>query len=377
MNAEDQEFMRQALDLARQGRALASPNPMVGAVIVNSAGEEAGSGFYTYDGLKHAEVLAIEKAGEAASGGTLYVSLEPCCFEGRTPACTEAVFSAGLKRVVAAIEDAHPKVSGAGFAQLRQAGIEVEQAGDFADEARKLNETVFHFNRTGKPLVILKSASTLDGKIAAPDDNTGWITSDTARKHVQEVRHDCDAILTGIGTVLADDCLLTDRTGLPRRRPLLRVVVDSLLRLPLNSRLVESVGDDLVVMTTSAAPTKRRQALEQTGVPVHVFDGLRGRVDLPAVVNWLGQQQISSLLIEAGAKLNWAALDLGIADKTLLYYAPKILGGVDSLPMAGGVGRRSRSGAIRLRGVQIHSVGPDEFAVEAYLEKQEPAANEG
>jgi len=377
MNAEDHKFMRQALDLARQGRALASPNPMVGAVIVNSAGDEAGSGLYTYDGLQHAEVLAIEQAGEAARGGTLYVSLEPCCFEGRTAPCTEAVLSAGLKRVVAAIGDAHPKVSGAGFEQLRQAGIGVDLAGEFADEARKLNEAVFHFNRTGKPLVILKSASTLDGKIAAPDDNTGWITSDTARKHVQQVRHDCDAILTGIGTVLADDCLLTDRTGLPRRRPLLRVVADSLLRLPLNSRIVESANDDLVVMTTSAAPAKRRQALEQAGVSVHLFDGPRGRVDLPAVVDWLGQQQLVSLLIEAGAKLNWAALDLGIADKTLLYYAPKILGGVDSLPMAGGAGRRSRSGAIRLRGVQIHFVGLDEFAVEAYLEKQEAAANEG
>ncbi len=377
MNAEDHKFMRHALELARRGRALASPNPMVGAVIVNSAGEETGSGFYTYDGLKHAEVLAIEKAGEEARGGTLYVSLEPCCFEGRTAACTEAVFSAGLKRVVAAIEDAHPKVSGAGFVELRQAGIEVELAGEFAEEARKLNEAVFHFNRTGKPLVILKSASTLDGKIAAPDDNTGWITSDTAREHVQQVRHDCDAIITGIGTVLADDCLLTDRTGLPRRRPLLRVVTDSLLRLPLDSRLVESASDDLVVMTTSAPPLKRRQALEKAGVPVHLFDGPRGRVDLPAVVDWLGRQQLVSLLIEAGAKLNWAALDLGIVDKALLYYAPKILGGVDSLPMVGGAGRRSRSGAIRLRGVQILSVGPDEFAVEAYLEKQGAAANEG
>ena len=377
MNAEDHKFMRQALDLARQGRALASPNPMVGAVIVNSAGEEAGSGFYTYDGLKHAEALAIEQAGGAARGGTLYVSLEPCCFEGRTAACTAAIFSAGLKRVVAAVEDAHPKVSGAGFDQLRQAGIEVALAEEFSVEARKLNEAVFHFNRTGKPLVILKSASTLDGKIAAPDDNTGWITSDTAREHVQQVRHDCDAILTGIGTVLADDCLLSDRTGLPRRRPLLRVVADSLLRLPLSSRLVESANDDLVVMTTSAAPAKRRQALEQAGVSVHVFDGPRGRVDLANVVDWLGQQQHVSLLIEAGTKLNWAVLELSIVDKTLLYYAPKILGGVDSLPMAGGVGRRSRSDAIRLHGVQIHSVGLDEFAVEAYMEKRDAAADKG
>ena len=369
MTAADQEFLRESLELARKGRGLASPNPMVGAVVVSPNGEVLGRGFHTYEGKKHAEVLALDQAGEAARGATLYVSLEPCAHHGRTPPCTEAIVAAGIVRVVAPIEDEHPAVSGKGFTQLRDAGLRVELVQEFAEEARKLNEAFFHFSKTQKPLVTLKAALTLDGKIAAPDDNTGWITSDVARAHVQQVRHDQDAIMTGIGTVLADDCLLTDRSGLPRRRPLLRVVADSLLRLPLESRLVESFADDLVVMTTSAAPKKRRTALEARGIPVQMFDGEHGRVDLTKVVGWLGEQQILSLLIEAGAKLNWAVLDSGIVDKTLLYYAPKILGGVDSLPLAGGVGRRSRAGAIQFSNVRTFPVGPDEFAVEAYWQR--------
>jgi diaminohydroxyphosphoribosylaminopyrimidine deaminase/5-amino-6-(5-phosphoribosylamino)uracil reductase len=370
MNADDQKRTQQALDLASQGRALASPNPMVGAVVVSAQGEEVGSGFHTYDGLKHAEVLALDQAGERARDGTLYVSLEPCNVQGRTGPCTDAIIAAGPRRVVSPIEDEFPGVCGAGFARLREAGIEVELAEEFAPQARRLNEAFFHRSKTGRPLVTLKTALTLDGKIAAQEDNRGWITSKMARGHVQQVRHDHDAIMTGIGTVLADDCSLTDRTGLARRRPLLRVLADSLLRLPLESKLVRTFQDDLVVMTTSAAPAERRAALESRGIPVHVFDASQGRVDLAAVVQWLGDQQILSLLVEAGSKLNWAVLDSGLVDKTLLYYAPKILGGVDALPMAGGAGRRSRAGAIRLRDLHTFPVGPDEFAVEAFLETQ-------
>ena len=235
MTDKDQELLRKALDLASRGRGLAAPNPMVGAIVVDADGNECGSGFYTWEGEKHAEVVALEQAAESARGGTLYVSLEPCCFEGRTPACTEAIVKAGVRRVVAAADDPHPKVQGRGFKILEKNDIDVIRSSgsvlEIADEARRQNEAAFHFSRTGKPLVTLKSAVTLDGKIAAPDDNRGWITSDVARNHVQQVRHDHEAILTGIGTVLADDCLLTDRTGLPRRRPLLRIVADSLARL--------------------------------------------------------------------------------------------------------------------------------------------------
>jgi diaminohydroxyphosphoribosylaminopyrimidine deaminase / 5-amino-6-(5-phosphoribosylamino)uracil reductase len=373
MTAEDRIHLHEALELARNGRGLASPNPMVGAVVVAADGRQLGTGYHTYDGRRHAEVLALEAAGEGACGATLYCNLEPCNHEGRTPPCTEAIVRAQVRKVVIACRDEDPRVPGQGLERLQAAGIEVEIAGEFTAEARRLNEAFFHYARTGRPLVTLKTAVTLDGKIAAPDDNTGWLTSEVARAHVQQVRHDHDAILTGIGTVLADDCLLTDRSGLPRRRPLLRVVADSLLRLPIESQLVESFNEDLVVMTTSAAPARRRAALEARGIAVHVFDTRAGRVDLWAVLRWLGLRQVTSLLIEAGAKLNWAALDSGVIDKTLIYFAPKILGGVDSLPLAGGTGRRSRSGAIRLRNVTTFPVGPDEFAVEAYLVKEQQA----
>jgi diaminohydroxyphosphoribosylaminopyrimidine deaminase/5-amino-6-(5-phosphoribosylamino)uracil reductase len=377
MTPDDRTFMREALELARQARGLASPNPMVGAVVTAEDGRKVGSGLHTFDGRRHAEVIALEQAGEAARGGTLYCNLEPCNHEGRTPPCTEAIVAAQVQRVVVAGRDEDPRVPGKGLERLREAGIEVEIAEEFAAEARRLNEAFFHYARASRPLVTLKTAVTLDGKIAAPDDNTGWLTSEVARAHVQQVRHDHDAILTGIGTVLADDCLLTDRSGLPRRRPLLRVVMDSLLRLPIESQLVTSFHEDLVVMTTSAAPARRRAALEAREIPVYVFDTRAGRVDLDAVLHWLGLRQVISLLIEAGAKLNWAALDSGIVDKTLVYFAPKILGGVDSLPLAGGIGRRSRSGAIRLRNVSTFPVGPDEFAVEAYLVKEQENRAEG
>jgi diaminohydroxyphosphoribosylaminopyrimidine deaminase / 5-amino-6-(5-phosphoribosylamino)uracil reductase len=373
MTADDRIHLREALELARHGRGLASPNPMVGAVVVAADGRKLGTGYHTYDDRRHAEVIALEEAGESARGATLYCNLEPCNHEGRTPPCTEAIVGAQVRKVVFACRDEDPRVPGQGLERLQAAGIEVEIGEEFTAEARRLNEAFFHYARTGRPLVTLKTAVTLDGKIAAPDDNTGWLTSEVARAHVQQVRHDHDAILTGIGTVLADDCLLTDRSGLPRRRPLLRVVADSLLRLPVESQLVESFNDDLVVMTTSAAPARRRAALEARGIVVHVFDTRAGRVDLWAVLRWLGLRQVTSLLIEAGAKLNWAALDSGVIDKTLIYFAPKILGGVDSLPLAGGTGRRSRSGAIRLRNVTTFPVGPDEFAVEAYLVKEKQA----
>lgn len=371
MTADDRIYLSETVELARKGSALASPNPMVGAVVVAEDGRKLGSGFHTYQGRRHAEVIALEEAGEAARGATLYCNLEPCNHEGRTPPCTEAIVRAGVRRVVIACRDEDPRWPGKGLEHLQAAGIEVEIAEDFSAEARRLNEAFFHYARTGRPLVTLKTAVTLDGKIAAPDDNTGWITSEVARAHVQQVRHDHDAILTGIGTVLADDCLLTDRSAQPRRRPLLRVVADSLLRLPVESKLVQSFNDDLVVVTTSVAPARRRATLEARGIPVEVFDSRSGRVDLDAVFRWLGQREMTSLLIEAGAKLNWALLDSGLVDKTLIYFAPKILGGIDSLPLAGGIGRRSRSGAIRLRNLRTFPVGPDEFAVEAYLVKEQ------
>jgi diaminohydroxyphosphoribosylaminopyrimidine deaminase/5-amino-6-(5-phosphoribosylamino)uracil reductase len=342
---------------------------MVGAVIVLD-GEVVGRGYHIYANQKHAEVLALEEAGVKARGATLYINLEPCSHQGRTPPCTDALIRAGIARVAASMQDPNPLVAGDGFRKLRAAGVQIDLDEESSAAARKLNEAFVHFMRSGRPLVTLKTALTLDGKIAAPDDNRGWITSETARAHVQQLRHECDAILTGIGTALADDPLLTDRSGLPRSRPLLRVVLDSRLRLPIESRLVSTCHDDVAVITTSAASVDKRKALERAGVKVMVFDGPFGRADIRSSINWLGEQRMLSVIIEAGSHLNWSVLEAECADKVFFYYAPKILGGTQSLPMAGGIGRRRRADAIRVRNVQLHPIAPDEFAVEAYVVKE-------
>lgn len=362
------QFLLDALAEAAKGAGQTSPNPAVGAVIVRE-GVVVGSGHHVYSARKHAEIVALEQAGEMARGATLYVTLEPCSHHGRTGPCTEAVIRAGIRHVVAAMQDPNPIVAGNGFRQLREAGITVEIDMESALEAEKLNEAYVHFMRTRLPLVTLKAALTLDGKIAAPEDNRGWITSEQARAHVQNLRHATDAILTGIGTVLADDCLLTDRSGLPRSRPLLRIVVDSQLRLPLHSQMVRSVNEDLAVVTTSAAPDDRRRDLERAGVQVLVLDGPGGRTDFRSVVEWLGENRYQSLMIEAGSKVNWTVLETGTADKIFFYYAPKILGGLQSLPVAGGAGRKRRVDAILFRDVRLHPISTEEFAVEAYLVK--------
>src|SRR3954463_13190480 len=361
-------FMQQALSLAADGKGLTSPNPTVGA-IVEKNGQILGQGFHTWAGRDHAEIVALRQAGDGAKGSTLYVTLEPCSHFGRTQPCADAVVAAGVERVVAAMQDPNPLVSGAGFRRLREAGVEVVLDGDHTEAAEQLNAPFVHFMRTGRPLVTVKAALTLDGKIAAPQDNVGWITSDVARADVQQVRHFSDAILTGLGTVLEDDCLLTDRSGLERSRPLLRIVLDSQLRIPLSSKIVTSARGDLLVVGTSIAPVERRKALEAAGVQVLLADGIGGRTDPHKVIDYLAQNRYLSLMVEAGSKVNWTMLDSQIADKILFYYAPKILGGLKSLPVAGGQGRMKRSDALLLDRLTIHPIAKNEFAVEAYVVK--------
>jgi diaminohydroxyphosphoribosylaminopyrimidine deaminase/5-amino-6-(5-phosphoribosylamino)uracil reductase len=378
-NLQDEQCMRQALELARRGMALASPGAKVGAVAVDSAGVECGTGFYTFDGVKHAEALALEQAGEKARGGTLYLNLEPHCHQGRTPPCTDAIIAAGIKRVVAAMADPNPKVAGKGFAQLRAAGVQVE-TGLLEAEARHINEAFAKYILTGVPLVTLKSGMTLDGKIAPPPGDSlsptalgatratgGWITSEEARAHVHELRHESDAIMVGVGTIIADDPLLTDRTGLERRRKLLRVVLDSRLRLPVESRLVKTAKDDVLVFCSFAEEKKKRE-LEQRGILVEQVQlgSSDGRPDLKSVAARLGGMEIASLLIEGGALVNWAALAAGIVDKIFLYYAPKILAGAGSVPFAGGEGFRRLNEAAQVKDIRLHRFGED-FAVEGYL----------
>jgi diaminohydroxyphosphoribosylaminopyrimidine deaminase / 5-amino-6-(5-phosphoribosylamino)uracil reductase len=377
--AQDEQYMRRALELARQGTALATPNPRVGAVVLAATDEIAGTGFHTYAGEKHAETLALEQAGARARGGTLYLNLEPCSHQGRTGPCADLIISAGIRRVVAAMSDPNPLVAGKGFEKLRAAGVQLE-TGLLEAEARKLNENFARYILTGQPLVTLKSGMTLDGKIAPPPGEShnpsalgaagatgGWITSVEARAHVQELRHESDAIMVGVGTVIADDPLLTDRSGLPRRRPLLRVVLDSRLRLPLESRLVKTAANDVVVFC-SFCEEKKRRALEERGIRVEQapLGPGNGRPDLRQIVARLGKMEITSLLIEGGALVNWAALAAGIVDRVFLYYAPKILAGTGSVPFAAGAGFRKISEAALVKNITLHRFGED-FAVEGYL----------
>ncbi|HEY7099465.1 MAG TPA: bifunctional diaminohydroxyphosphoribosylaminopyrimidine deaminase/5-amino-6-(5-phosphoribosylamino)uracil reductase RibD [Terriglobales bacterium] len=367
----DESFLHRALELARQGISLTSPNPCVGALVVNGD-ETVGSGFHTYDGLKHAEVLALEQAGEKARGATLYLNLEPCSHQGRTGPCVDAVIAAGIRRVVAAMPDPNPAVNGRGFEKLRSAGIEVA-SGILQDEARELNEGFAKYIRHKLPLVTLKAAMTLDGKIAPPPNLTqkgptgGYITSEVARAHVHELRHASDAIMVGVGTILADDPLLTDRSGKPRRRPLLRVILDSHLRLPLESRVVQTAKGDVLVLC-SLADESRKKNLVRRGIRVEQvrYAGLDGRPDMAHTAERMAEQQVTSLLIEGGALVNWAALASGIVDKVFLYYTPKILAGTGSVPFAAGEGFHRMSEAAHVKAVRLHRFGED-FAVEGYL----------
>jgi len=377
----DEQHMRKALELARAGVGLVSPNPAVGAVIVNASGREVGTGTHIYAGVKHAEVLALEQAGGQARGATLYLNLEPCSHHGRTGPCADAVISAGISRVVCSMEDPNPQVAGRGLAKLRAAGIQVD-VGMFGTEAKKLNESFAKYIRFGQPLVTLKSAMSLDGKIAAAEtpvkdapvnDACGhrWITGEAARAHVQQLRHQNDAILVGVGTVIADDPLLTDRSGPPRRRKLLRVILDSHLRIPLESQVIRTAEDDVLIICSTPTDHARR-ALEARGIRVQqvssasspqVSSSNGGRPDFAAIVKYLGKIEITSLLIEGGSSVNATALQSGEVDKAFLYYAPEIFG-------EGGIPFIAAQDAPWhprcLQQIEVHRFGED-FAVEGYL----------
>jgi diaminohydroxyphosphoribosylaminopyrimidine deaminase/5-amino-6-(5-phosphoribosylamino)uracil reductase len=373
--AADAAFMDRALELAACGVALASPNPMVGALLVRD-GRIVGEGFHTYDGKRHAEIVALDAAGESARGATLYINLEPCCHTGRTRPCTQALIAAGVARVVAAMADPNPAVAGRGFKQLRAAGIEVS-VGLREAEARRLNEAFACWIVSRKPLFTLKSALTLDGQLVLHSAKKGalkgariplkdrWISSPESRAEVQRMRHASDALLTGIGTILIDDPLLTDRTGLPRRRKLLRVVMDSRLRVPLSSKLVRSADGDVLVFTRAREDSPKARALRRAGIELMRLSGRGSKPALAEAAAELGRRDILSVLLEAGAILNSAALAAEIVDKMRVFLAPKIAGPAGNKSSAG-------SGQERLRAVQdlqdvaIERFGAD-FAIEGYL----------
>lgn len=354
--------MARAIFLAHRGVAQTHPNPMVGAIVVKGD-RTVGEGFHTYDGRKHAEIIAIEQARADARGGTLYLNLEPCCHTGRTGPCTQAIIESRIKRVVAAMPDPNPKVSGRGFRALRNAGIEVT-TGVRESDARRLNEPFAKWIQTGLPFVTLKTALTLDGQIAAPGGSTTWITSPESREEVHRLRHASDALLTGIGTVLADNPRMTDRSGLPRRLPLLRTIVDSKLRMPAHSEIVKSANKDVLVFTTQSQNSERAARLAKRGVEIARVRTSRGHADPRAVLLELGRREILSVILEAGSKLNGAMLDSDLVDKMILFYAPRLLGQV-TVPVAR---RRSRPIAkiAILQHLTLHRFGPD-LAVEGYF----------
>jgi diaminohydroxyphosphoribosylaminopyrimidine deaminase/5-amino-6-(5-phosphoribosylamino)uracil reductase len=356
-------WVYEAVALAHEGGALAHPNPLVGAIVVKN-GQNVGEGFHVYSKRDHAEIVALREAGERARGATLYVSLEPCSTTGRTGPCTDAIITAGVKQVYVAMKDPNPRVSGRGLARLRRAGIVVhlcEQGRAYAEET---NEDFAKWIRTGLPFVTLKTALTLDGQIASRAGSTTWITSEPSREAVQRIRHGADALLTAIGTVVADDPRMSDRTGEPRGRRLLRAVVDSRLRMPLRSKLVRNAEGDVVVFTTQSVDSRKARALRRSGVEVFRVRSRRGHVDLHAVIRELGKRDILNLVIEAGAELNGAALEAGIVDKMILFYAPKVMG-TGGVPMAR-IPSTWFAKSPALKNIRVVTYGPD-FAVEGYF----------
>ena len=326
----DRRMMARALELSLKGVGQVSPGPLVGCVIVGPAGDVVGEGFYIFEAVKHAETIALEIAGERARGGTAYVSLEPHAHHDRTPPCTDALIAAGIKRVVAPLEDLNPKVSGKGFAHLRAAGI-VVQTGLLREEAAQVNEAYLHYMATGLPFVHLKLAVSLDGKIATRTRDSRWVTGPESRARAHELRHQYDSILIGAGTAMTDDPLLTDRSGLPRRRPLVRVV------------LADALSPDSQLATTASE------------VPVILFS----ESDLGALLKELGSRSIQSVLVEGGATVAGEFVDAGLVNKVTFFIAPKIVGGADAPSAVAGRGVEMMSEALELENVTVKQRGKD------------------
>jgi diaminohydroxyphosphoribosylaminopyrimidine deaminase/5-amino-6-(5-phosphoribosylamino)uracil reductase len=356
--------MSRALELAARGEGQVSPGPLVGCVVVDVNGEAVGEGFYVYENVKHAETIALEQAGSRARGATAYVTLEPHAHTGRTPPCTEALINAGVARVVSSIEDPNPRVSGRGFQRLREAGVEVT-VGMLTREASKLNEKYIHALRTGRPFVHLKLACSLDGRIATRTGNARWISSPESRERAHAMRREMDAILVGAGTATIDDPLLTDRSGGPRRRPLLRVILDERLQLGTHSQLARTArATPVIVFTSYEADASKAAALEECGVEVFRIEG--GGRDLALVLSELGRREIQGLLVEGGSGVAGAFMRQRFVNKASFLIAPLILGG-DALGAVGGEGVPTVAEAARLRDIETRRHG-DDVEITGYLD---------
>ena len=375
--AVDDRFMWAALDLARRGRGKTNPNPMVGAVVVRD-GQIVGTGYHRAAGELHAEIMALRKAGESAGGAVLYVNLEPCVHQGRTGPCVDAIISAGICKVVAAMEDPNPLVCGRGFQKLREAGVKVE-TGVLKEKACRLNEVFIKQITTGRPFVIVKSAVTADGKIATRTGRSRWITGEKARAFVHRLRNNSDAIAVGVDTVLQDDPRLTARLEEGGGKDPQRIVIDSRARLPIDARMINMPSRAATVLaTTAAAPPDKVKALQEKGVEVLTIPGREGRVDLAELMVKLGERGVCQLLVEGGGTLNYSLLQAGLIDKVMLFIAPLIVGGRESPTAFDGSGVAGLDEAWHLEDLEIkrydgdllligypRSAGPEKYAQEA------------
>lgn len=359
------EYMKLALRLAAKGAGWVSPNPMVGAVVVQD-GQIVGQGYHRRVGAAHAEVSALRQAGDAARGADLYVTLEPCNHQGRTPPCTRAILSAGISRVLIASRDPNPQVAGGGAEYLQSQGVGVE-IGLLEPEARRLNEAWFHWVATGLPWVIAKAACSLDGKIATATGESQWLTGEAARTYGHRLRHRVDAILVGIETALADDPQLTTRLPRRRGRDPIRVVLDSRLRLPLTVKLLhlDSPAPTWVACTT-AAPKEKIRVIKDLGTEILVFPPEAGRVPLKPLLDLLGKQQVQSLLVEGGAEVLGAFFDQNLVNQFYFFFAPKILGGRNAPGVLGGEGVGHLKDAHQARDLTIRRIEQD-ILVTGYL----------
>ena len=351
----DEQYMRRALALAKRGEGWTAPNPMVGAVIVKE-GRIIGEGWHEKCGQPHAERNALSACTESPEGAAMYVTLEPCCHHGRQPPCTEAILEAGIRRVVYGSGDPNPLVGGKGLALLREHGVEVEGP-LLEDECTRLNEVFFHYIRTKLPFVVMKYAMTMDGKIAAYTGASRWITGEAAREHVQRQRHRCTGIMAGVGTVLADDPLLTCRRA-GCRNPV-RIICDSGLRTPLTAKVVATAREAPTILAVCREDREAWAPYEKAGCRVLLAGRKDGRVDLRRLMALLGQEGIDSILLEGGGTLNWSALESGIVQKVQAYIAPKLFGGQAAKTPVEGVGVPSPAEAFGLRGTVITPLGED------------------
>ncbi len=357
--AHDIRYMTRALQLAARGRGRTSPNPMVGAVVV-SGRRIVGEGFHRNAGGPHAEAIALHAAGPRAKSGTLYITLEPCSHtRKRTPPCVPAILAAGIRRVVVAMRDPNPQVNGEGLRRLTRAGLSVT-TGCLERQAAQLNDSYVHRMRTGRPLVVLKMAMTLDGKTATAAGESQWITGPDARRHAHRLRSQADAIMVGINTVLADDPQLTVRLGKPIARQPLRVIMDSSLRIPLSaSVLSRRLQKGTVIAATSRAPHARLVRLRRLGISVLVLPGERGRVSLRACLTQLARIGINRLLIEGGSELAASALQAGVVNRLHLYVAPRLLGGANAKGAIGGSCPPHLARAFSVSDLSVKKIGPD------------------